>query len=127
MGVPLRDFVFGRDSLDGRLHYPRFGHYRFAQIPVIPRHVASRSNRPTDRVEWLGFALLAARIVLECTAALRGNKACQGEVVQSNIGEAGNRTTTEVARPAIPPRGLRDWRSFNTVLAYRDPTQEDKP
>ena len=27
--------MFGRDSLDGRLHYPRFGHYRFAQIAVI--------------------------------------------------------------------------------------------
>jgi hypothetical protein len=79
---------------------------------VVPRHVASRSNRPTDRVEWLEFAPLVARIVLECTAALRGNKACQGEVVQSNIGEAGNRTTAAVARPAIPPRGPRDWRTL---------------
>jgi hypothetical protein len=66
----------------------------------------------TDRVEWLEFAPLAARIVLEWTAALRGNKACQGEVVQSNIGEAGNRTTAAVAPPAIPPRGPRDWRKL---------------
>ena len=37
--------MFGRDSLDGRLHDPRVGHYRFAQIAVI-RLAATRANCP---------------------------------------------------------------------------------
>jgi hypothetical protein len=44
MGVPLRDFAFGRDSLDGRLHYPRFGHYRFAQIAAVPNLIFADSG-----------------------------------------------------------------------------------
>jgi hypothetical protein len=74
MGVPLRDFAFGRDSLDGRLHYPRFGHYRFAQIAAVPNLIFSDSGW---QAEALGFAHTcvstpaAARAFELATAAAR--------------------------------------------------------
>jgi hypothetical protein len=48
--------VFGRDSLDGQLHDPLFGHYRFAQIAVVPLPCKWRVESTFDPLA-IGFSI----------------------------------------------------------------------